>query len=218
MSVSFCVPLALPVLNRLSTSRNEHWQSQWHTKRVSPPRDSFTAAEGSAYSKYFGTGLGLKLRMHPIAATLARLQLDSLSQRTETVHMQVRQLNDRLTQLSGLYEQTLRPDVKRDYYAGNLLFLDESAAGMSRQAAVRALQAEGVRASAHVYRLQHKCTVYTEQRWWHHLPQIPELPGTEQANRTAISLPLFRVEAPELVDQYIRAFEKVWARRQELPG
>ena len=36
LSVSFCVPLALPVLNRLSMSRNEHWQSQWHTERVSP--------------------------------------------------------------------------------------------------------------------------------------------------------------------------------------
>jgi len=35
-SVSFCVPLALPVLNRLSTSRNEHWQSQWHPKADLP--------------------------------------------------------------------------------------------------------------------------------------------------------------------------------------
>ena len=172
--------------------------------------------KGSPYSEYYGTGLGLKLRIHPIAATLARIQLQGLKQRTTSVHNQVRRLNDRITQLPGLYEQTVRPDVKRDYYSGNMLFLDEAEAGMSRQAAVKALQAEGVRAAGYVYRLQHKCTVYSEKQWWHHLPRIPELPGTEQANQTAIRLPLFRIDAPELVDQYIRAFEKVWARRKEL--
>lgn len=172
--------------------------------------------KGSAYAKYNGTGLGLKFRIHPMAATLARLQLDGLEQRTATVHAQTRRLNDRITQLPGLSEQTVRADVKRDYYGGNMLSIDESKAGMSREAVVKALQAEGVRASAYVYRLQHKCVVYTEPQWWHHLPQIPNLPGTEQVNRTAIRLPLFRIESPELVDQYIHAFEKVWARRNEL--
>ena len=128
----------------------------------------------------------------------------------------MRRLNDRLVQLPGLSEQTVRDDVKRDYYSGNMLFIDESEAGMSRDVAVKALQAEGVRAAAYVYRLQHKCEVYTESQWWHHLPEIPELPGTEQVNRTAIRLPLFRIEVPELVDQYIHAFEKVWARRKQL--
>ena len=56
LSVPFCVPLVplalpLPVLNRLSTLRNEHWQSQWSNKRrnacrcsheiLSQPRSSF---------------------------------------------------------------------------------------------------------------------------------------------------------------------------------
>ncbi len=170
----------------------------------------------SRYAQYYGTGLGLKFRIHPIAATLAKLQLDDLSQRTAIVHAQVRRLNDRITQLPGLYEQTVRADVKRDYYAGNMLFINEAEAGMSRKVAVKALQAEGVRVSEFIYRLQHKCQVYTEPQWWHHLPKIPELSGTEQANRTAIRLPLFRIESPELVDQYIKAFEKVWARRKEL--
>jgi hypothetical protein len=50
----------------------------------------------------------------------------------------------------------------------------------------------------------------------HHKPIIPEIPGSEQANRTAIALPLFTAELPELVDQYAKAFEKVWAHRKEL--
>ena len=85
-----------------------------------------------------------------------------------------------------------------------------------RASVVKALQAEGVKATAYSYRLQHKCALYQEAQWWHHKPLIPELPGSEEANRTAISLPYFTTEVPELVEQYALAFEKVWAHRKEL--
>ena len=59
--------------------------------------------------------------------------------------------------------------------------------------------------------------MYHEPQWWRHKPEIPaDLPGAEQANRTTISLPYFSAKAPELVDQYAKAFEKVWAHRGEL--
>jgi hypothetical protein len=45
---------------------------------------------------------------------------------------------------------------------------------------------------------------------------IPELPGSEQANATAVSLPYFVTDVPELVDQYAKAFEKVWAHRRSI--
>ncbi|OHB62774.1 MAG: hypothetical protein A2Y77_18645 [Planctomycetes bacterium RBG_13_62_9] len=171
---------------------------------------------GSPYRKYQGSGLGLKLRMHPMAAVLARCQLRGLEQRNRQAAAQVRRLNERLVHLPGLYEQAARPDMERIYYAHNILFLDEAEAGMSRQACVRALQAEGARAGAHTYTLQHKLPLYSEGTWWHHKPIIPDLPGSERANRTAISLPMFTSEVPELVDQYAKAFEKVWAHRKEL--
>ncbi|HID78170.1 MAG TPA: TetR family transcriptional regulator [Planctomycetaceae bacterium] len=171
----------------------------------------------SPYAKYFGTGLGLKFRMHPIAAALARCQLRTLDQRNATGVAQVRRLNDRLLQLPGLYEQTSgRSDVQRVYYARNVLFLDEKQAGMSRRACVKALRAEGVHAAEHTYRLQHKCALYQEAGWWHHKPSIAELPGCEQANATGIRLPYFTSEVPELMEQYAKAFEKVWAHRKEL--
>jgi len=130
---------------------------------------------------------------------------------------QTRRLNDALTQLPGLYEQTSgRKDMQRLYYAWNMLFIDEKEAGMTRAAAVKALRAEGVHTSEFSYLLQHKCDLYREAAWWHHLPVIPELPGSEQANATAIPLPYFTSDVPELVEQYARAFEKVWAHREEL--
>jgi len=173
--------------------------------------------ESSAYRRYQGTGLGLKFRMHPMAAALARCQLKGLDERNAKGVAQTRRLNDRITQLPGLYEQTYgRADMKRLYYSWNMLFIDEKETGMSRAAAVKALQAEGVNTSAFSYLLQHKCALYREAGWWHHLPAIPELPGSEQANATAIPLPYFTSEAPELVEQYAAAFEKVWAHRDEI--
>jgi dTDP-4-amino-4,6-dideoxygalactose transaminase len=177
-----------------------------------------TFPEGSGYRKYAGTGLGLKLRMHPLAAALARAQLGKLANRNAAGVSQVRRLNDRLAQLPGLSEPRTRPDMKRLYYAANILFLDEAKSGVSRAVFIKALQAEGVRARAHSYPLQHKFALYRESQWWHHLPRISELPGSEQANRTAVALPYFTSPVPELVDQYAKAFEKVWAHRGQLTG
>lgn len=174
-------------------------------------------AQDGSYFKYKGSGLGLKFRMHPFAAALARCQLKGLVERNEAGAKQVRRLNDRLTQLPGLYEQSSgRKDVQRLYYAWNMLFIDEKESGMSRAKAVEALQAEGVRISGTHYTLQHELPLYAEDEWWHHKPVIPDLPGSRQANATSMGLPYFTKEVPELVDQYIAAFEKVWAHRKEL--
>lgn len=41
------------------------------------------------------------------------------------------------------------------------------------------------------YPHQHKQPIYREAQYWHHLPEIPNLPGTEEAGRTAVGLPYF---------------------------
>lgn len=179
--------------------------------------DMMGVDDDSAYFKYKGSGLGLKFRMHPMAAALARCQLQDLDARNAAGAAQVRRLNDRLLELPGLYEQSSgRSDVDRLYYAWNMLFIDEAEAGMSRDDAVKALKAEGVNVSGTHYTLQHELPLYAEAEWWHHTPTIPDLPGSAQANATSIGLPYFTVDAPELCDQYAAAFEKVWAHRAAL--
>ncbi len=169
------------------------------------------------YMKYAGSSVGVKFRMHPFAAALARCQLKGLEERNEAGANQVRTLNDRLVQLPGLYEQSSgRKDVRRLHYSWNMLFVDEKEAGMSRAKVIDALKAEGVNASALHYQPQHELPIYSEEEWWHHKPIVPELPGTKQANDTSIALPYFTKQAPELVEQYAKAFEKVWAHRKEL--
>jgi dTDP-4-amino-4,6-dideoxygalactose transaminase len=171
----------------------------------------------SPVRQYEGTGFGQKYRMHPFAAAVARQQLRSLDERNALVEANVRRLNDRLIQLPGLGEPRCRPDQKRAYYYANMLLLDEAKAGFTRGALLKALRAEGVRASMWDYPEQHKFKIYSEAKWWHHKPEIPtSLPGTAQVNRTHIFVSLCYGEAPELLEQYVAAFEKIWAHRAEV--
>lgn len=170
----------------------------------------------SEYKKY-GTGLGLKLRMHPMGAALARCQLRTLDEQTEMERQQNHALNSRLCQLPGLFEPTLPPGVKRVYWRWSNLFIDPAKAGMSRAAALKALKAEGVAVGTMNYSVSHRDVVYREPQWWHHPPVIPDrLPGLDEALQSGISLPRFTKPVPELIDQYVKAFEKVWAHRAEV--
>ncbi len=177
----------------------------------------------SPYRKYQGTALGGKLRIHPIAAILARNQLKNLRPRNAMIGGQLQRLNDRLSQLPGLASQRLRPDCVRAHYGANIVLFDAAKAGMSRQSCMKALRAEGVSVSASFgdagipWVLLHTYPMFREQQWWRHMPVLPDqVPGCDEANRSIMYLPLFTKEVPELVEQYVKAFEKVWAHRQEL--
>lgn len=171
----------------------------------------------SPYRKYHKTAFGSKLRMHPASAILARHRLASLDEQNAVIMKMVRSVNDRITQLPGLQEPTCRPDTKRVFYSTNILMLDEKKAGMSRAAVVKALAAEGVGAAINGWKLLHTYPYFQEAKWWHHVPANPgKLPGSDLANATTIAIPLFRADQPELADQYVAAFEKVWANRDKL--
>lgn len=178
-----------------------------------------TFPEDSPYRKYQGTAFGSKLRIHPVAAILARIQLKGLDERNSAGTAQIKRLNDRITQLPGLTEQYIRPGIQRVFYSRNLMFIDEQKAGMSRAAAVKALKAEGVDVVEYNWTLLHTYPIFSEPQWWRHMPVLPteeSIPGCHEANRTAISLPYWTSDQPELVEQYARAFEKVWAHRDSL--
>ncbi len=178
-----------------------------------------TFPEDSPYRKYQGTAFGSKLRIHPIAAILAHVQLKSLTEKNEKGVAQMKKLNDAITQLPGLTAQYVRPDAERVYYSRNLMFIDEKKAGASRSAIVKALKAEGVDVVEYTWTLLHTYPIFSESKWWDYMPVLPKEgtpKGCEEANRTAISLPYFTTEQPELVEQYIHAFQKVWANIDKL--
>lgn len=179
-------------------------------------RDPSILPKDSPYRKYVGTAFGPKFRMHPLAAALVRHQLKVLDARNSMIASQVRKLNDRICKLPGLSEPFCRNDQQRVYYSANVLFFDEAKAGFSRKALCDALKAEGVSISSGAYPEQHKNVIYKEAQWWHHAPALQELPGTTNVNARAVNVGLMRTEVPELVEQYAKAFEKVWAHAKEL--
>jgi dTDP-4-amino-4,6-dideoxygalactose transaminase len=173
--------------------------------------------EGSPYKKYNGTGIGPKFRIHSLGAALARHQLRALNSRLALEDAQVRKLTSRLVELPGLSVPYCRPDAKRVYWGSHMIFIDEAKAACPREALIKALRAEGVPASPGFYEDQNRYPLYAEAKWWHHPPVIrQDLAGTKQVNTESVRLPVFREEAAELIEQYVKAFEKVWAHRSEL--
>ncbi len=176
-----------------------------------------TFPKDSPVRAYAGTGFGQKYRMHPYAAALARMQLKGLDALNDNLRKNIRDLNDRLIQLPGIAEPRCRADQQRVYYSGNMLFVDFKTLGFSRDALIKALVAEGVEARFWDYPQQHKLKIYSEAKWWHHPPVIPEsMPGGDAVNANHIMLPLFYGDAAEVNAQYVKAFEKVWAHRSAL--
>ena len=196
------------------------YQSRLHYERATAFGE-YSAPEkfpaDSPVRRYAGTGFGQKYRMHPFAAAVGRVQIRSFEATSAMVEKNVRRLNDALTQLAGLSEPRCRPDQKRAYYYCNMLLLDSAKAGFSRDALVKALTAEGVHVSTWIYPEQHKLAIYSEPQWWHHPPVIPaSMPGNEYINGQHIFLPLMYAEADDVIDQYVRAFQKIWAHRSQL--
>ncbi len=174
-------------------------------------------SKDSPVHAYEGTGFGQKYRMHPLAAALARQQLKRLDAMNAVVADNIKSLNQQLTQLPGITEPRCRPDQKRVYYNGNMLFVDFKKLSLSRHALVKALLAEGVPARFWDYPEQHKLKIYAEEKWWHHPPVIPsEMPGNAYVNANHIFLPAFYEPAPDVVALYVKAFQKVWAHRKDL--
>ncbi|HOW70614.1 MAG TPA: DegT/DnrJ/EryC1/StrS family aminotransferase [Phycisphaerae bacterium] len=176
-----------------------------------------TFPEDSPYRKYDQTAFGGKLRIHPMSAALGHCQLKKLDEHNKRIVALNDGLNKRLEQLPGLAAQYARPDMQRVYYRDNILLIDERKAGLPRDAIVKALKAEGVSVSTFSWNVLHKYPFFREAQWWHHVPADPgDLTGSDEANRRAISIPIFTNAAPELIDQYVKAFEKVWAHREML--
>ena len=194
-----------------------NYQNQEDYERASILGHYEIASKLKGENKKYSYGLGMKLRMHPMAAALARCQLAVMDSRNTVLKKQVRKLNDRITKLPGLYEQQNRPDVDRVFYSSNRFLLNEKEAGMSRDACVKALKAEGVSAGAAGAQFLLDNAIFHEAEWWHHMPVMANnYPGAKEVDNGGISLPFFTKEMPELNDQYIAAFEKVWAHRKEL--
>jgi len=92
---------------------------------------------------YYLTGLGLKLRAHPLAVALALQQLEILPDVLAAKRMFASLYTQAFGSIPFLNSPDVSPSASPSWYAYNLRF-DAEAAGCSREEFVEALQAEGL--------------------------------------------------------------------------
>ncbi|MGB2986783.1 MAG: DegT/DnrJ/EryC1/StrS family aminotransferase [Phycisphaerae bacterium] len=176
--------------------------------------------------RFAGSGFGLKHRMAPLSAAVARVQFRHAAERSTRRNDNIRYLSERLEKL-GLNTFLPPPDIERVYF----MFMVEnveSCTGLSTERLVAALRAEGCEAAFPRYPLLHQQPVFTEDRFLdiarlRHLPRetLPKyrpeaLPRTTAGNELMIQLPSFPNADRTLLDQYAVAFEKVMAAASEI--
>lgn len=171
----------------------------------------------TAARRFAATSFGVKTRMSPLNAAIARVQIKHLDERNARRNANLQYLSDALEELGF---DTLRspPHVQRVYFEF-LVRVDPSRAGMPVDSLLAALQAEGCQVQHPRYPLVHQQPFFTEGAFAEVLRLPPTvsmpiyrpdaLPRTQAANEQLIRLPTFPNASRELLDQYILAWRKV---------
>jgi perosamine synthetase len=156
--------------------------------------------------RFAGTTFGIKTRIAPLSAAIARVQLGKLQLHNGIRNENARRLSVRLTDL-GLNPFLPPAHIDRVYYEF-LVRYDAHRTRLSRESFVEALRNEGCDVSLPRYPLLHQQPLFTEGHYkfiGHHLPM------TEAANEELIRFPVFTKPSPDLVDQYAEAVEKIFS-------
>lgn len=177
--------------------------------------------------RFAATGFGLKLRMAPLSAAVARAQLRQLPQRNRRRNENCIYLSKRLEAM-GIQTFLAPADVQRVYFEFVVRCADLPN-GLPLAAFAKALVAEGARVEVPRYPLLHVQPLFTEGHWAK-IARIPAaqggpppfcgpgaLPRTEAGNATLLKLPSFPGADRPLLDQYATAFEKVLSHASRLP-
>ncbi|MHC4217644.1 MAG: DegT/DnrJ/EryC1/StrS family aminotransferase [Planctomycetota bacterium] len=177
--------------------------------------------------RFAATGFGLKLRMSPLNAAVARCQLRHLEERNRRRNEAVIYLSRKLESLG--IQTFLAPEGVERVYFEFLVRYDEQRTGLPIADLVRALAAEGAQVQHPRYPLLHQQPLFTEGHWARIARLEPTaqralpvydpraLPGTEAGNGTLLKLPSFPQASTTLLDQYALAFEKALGHADKLP-
>jgi dTDP-4-amino-4,6-dideoxygalactose transaminase len=168
--------------------------------------------------RYAVTGMGLKLRIHPIAAAIANEQFDNLESVLEGRRKFARKMIEELKDLPGIKIPEVPKDVEPSWYAFIIQYRPEELEGLPIEKFYEALYAEGC---VEIDRPGSTCPLN-----YHPLFQNPELifPNykgkisyqkgdflkAEKFHEHSLKLPVWHdPKDEEIVDGYIEAFKKV---------
>lgn len=167
--------------------------------------------------RFAATSFGVKTRIAPVSAAIARSQLARLDENNQRRNANLEYLSRGLEAV-GIHT-FLAPSHTQRVYFEYLVRPKPERVPLPVPVLIRALEAEGCRANHPRYPLLHQQPFFTEGVFRQVMRPAPDaqvpnyatqrLPFTEEANAGLIKLPSFHAAGRELLDQYIHAFGKV---------
>jgi perosamine synthetase len=167
--------------------------------------------------RFAATSFGIKTRIAPVSAAIAKNQLARLRENNEKRNHSLMYLSAGLEAL-GIHT-FLPPDHIQRVYFEYLVRPDIETIGIPMSAFIQALQAEGCLAALPRYPLLHQQPFFAEGAFLDIMrpkngDDAPDysavsLPVTERVNGAMMKLPSFPWASKELLDQYMLAFKKV---------
>ncbi len=171
----------------------------------------------TAARRFAATGFGLKTRIAPLSAAIARGQLRRLEKNNRLRNDNLEYLSRALETL-GFHTFQAPDHIERVYFEFMIRYNPEKII-LPRDMLIAALQEEGCQITVPRYPLLHQQPLFVEGAWKNiarlgseiNLPEYDPnaLPHTQSANEALIKLPAFPNADREILDQYVHAFEKV---------
>ena len=173
---------------------------------------------------YATTGMGLKLRIHPLAAALALNQLDRLEERLAGRRRIATQMMERLRVIPGIEVPDVASGNQPSWYALAVRYRPEYLGKLPIETFLRALKAEGC---VDVDRPGSTCPLNLHPLFQHPAPLFPafadswpsyrsgQFPAAEDLWSSTIKITIPHDDTPLAMD-YVEAFEKVASHHTEL--
>lgn len=177
--------------------------------------------------RYAVTGMGLKHRIHPLAASLALDQLHHLDTHLQGRAVIARYMCDQLAELPGITVPELPPEVICSWYGLPLRYDPGELDGLPVERFYDAVRAEGC---LEADRPGSTCPLNLLPLFQNSAPLLPgytpplsyapdDFPAADAVHAATIKLPVWhREEDMPLVDSYIEAFRKVTQHHHDLKG
>lgn len=168
--------------------------------------------------RFAATSMGIKTRIAPISAAIAKVQLNNLDIRNKIRETNIVYISKALEKM-GFDTFLPPPHIKRTYFEYIIRYYPDNIS-LSLDLLLLALQKEGCMVSAPRYPLLHQQPFFTEGVYKKVLRPNPEiklpeyspdsLPKTQSVNKSLLKLPSFPNSDNGILDQYIFAFEKIY--------
>jgi perosamine synthetase len=175
--------------------------------------------------RFAATSFGIKTRIAPLSAAVARVQLRHLVEHNRVRNRNLAYLSDGLESLGCFHTYQPPAHIERTYFE-YIVHYSEDAGRLPIDRLLKALRAEGCRVTAPRYPLLHEQPFFSEGHWKRILRAAPgwedpaydpaALSTTRDYSRTLLRLPSFPTGERDILEQYLEAFRKVLAHAEAI--